>query len=901
MLKSTTFLLLVLAMATGASRYHRIEQDGILDDLEREAYSENRYRHLLKELNDAEQYSDRLRNKFYDNQFFNEDEDENRNEIKSELDPDGTLINMYEKISEDSKNQQTKEEDNSVEDAINDSSSLDENEEDLSKSDDVNDVDLTEQQDDTVLVKGFVKRLQLGEPSRILKTIPTWPKEWKVSFNIKPYHTRFNNWRSIIHFTTGSSRGPVGSRIPAVWFIPKTHKLYIVSHVNDKENTYTSSTLPTYRFTRVQISQRKQKNGKYIYQIKINGIKVRSKVNRIPREFNNVLIYAPDKWSKSSLASLRNFKFEGYLEPNLPASNIVQKNSFAKCQEPRRRTDCSKASDEFRTFDGTCNNKKNPKWGATETPLSRIIDADYVDGITTPRGFPNTSPVVPTANQVSEAVFQVETTNNGNGNGLAVSFMTFGQFLDHDLTEVQMNRCQLKVFGRCDNIKESFVYPCLPILFNDSSPECTTFSQSETLCPENDKRPGIRQMPNHLSAFIDASQIYGNSDTSAERLRDQNDRALMAITEDGLMPIVQIPGFAACSVFKDLLGERTTECRTLGGCSLVGDVRGDENIALHSMHTLWIREHNRIAKRLRKINPKMDDEEIYQTARKIVGGIWANLVYEEYLPALVQVSPYKKYKADVDPSISNSFAAAAFRYGHSLVPNSFQQNNASFNPVSEPISLQNAFFNREPVNFRGIEPTLFGITGNQSNEVDNNFAKGIARRLFVRPGEGFHYDLLALNVQRGRDHGLPTYGAYRKFCGLPTLNSWADARSCFLPKAVQAFKKIYKSPNDIDLFAAGISEIHLSNSELGPTFNCLIKKQFEDVRDGDRFFYRNKNVFTRNQLKAIEKVTFASVLCANLKNIVCIQPNALRVPNDGSNRRITCDRIPKLNLGPWRQ
>ena len=76
------------------------------------------------------------------------------------------------------------------------------------------------------------------------------------------------------------------------------------------------------------------------------------------------------------------------------------------------------------------------------------LDADYVDGITTPRGFPNTSPVVPTANQVSEAVFQVEATNNGNGNGLAVSFMTFGQFLDHDLTEVQMKRCQLKVFGR---------------------------------------------------------------------------------------------------------------------------------------------------------------------------------------------------------------------------------------------------------------------------------------------------------------------------------------------------------------------------------------------------------------------------------------------------------------------
>ncbi|XP_066924530.1 lactoperoxidase-like [Clytia hemisphaerica] len=897
MFKSTTLLLLAVVMATGAlSRYqHRDREMMMVEDLEREAYLENKYRHLMKEIKENERQRHRLRNKFLDDY---ENAYENGKEINSESDPDDTPITSNEAI-EDSKKRNGffNNDGNSVENTMNDLSSL----EDIGNDDE-------QSNDETVSVKGFIENLNLGSTSRILKTIPKWPKEWEVSFNIRPNRQRFNNWRSIIHFTTGANRNPIGSRIPAVWFRPNTHQLYIVSNINNKEDIYTSSTIPTNRFTRVEISQRKQSNGKYIYQIKINGNRVRSLENRIPTSFNNVLIYTPNKWSRSSLAQLRKFKYQGFSDVNrlpssnlLPASNIIQKNSFAKCQEPRTRIYCSKASNEFRTIDGTCNNERNPQWGASETALARIVDADYVDGITTPRGFPNTSPVVPTANQVSQAVFQVETTNNGNGNGLAVSFMSFGQFLDHDLTEVEMNRCQLKVFGRCDDLKESFIYPCLPILFNDTSAECTSFSQSESLCPENNKRPGIRQMPNHLSAFIDASQIYGNSDELAELLRDQNDRALMAITEDGLMPIAQIGGFAACSVFKDLLGERTTKCRTLGGCSLVGDIRGDENIALHSMHTLWIREHNRIARELRRINPRMSAEIIYQTARKIVGGIWANLVYEEYLPALVQVSPYKRYNPNVDPSISNSFAAAAFRYGHSLVPNSFQQNDAGFNPVTEPLPLQKAFFNREPVNFRGIEPTMFGITGNQSNEVDNNFAKGIARRLFVRPGEGFHYDLLALNIQRARDHALPTYGAYRKFCGLPTLKTWADAQSTFLPKAAEAFRRIYKSPNDIDLFPAGISEVHLPNSELGPTFNCLIQKQFEDVRDGDRFFYRNKGVFTPSQLQAIEKVTFASVLCANLKNVVSIQPNALRVPNNGSNRRISCARIPKLNLGPWRQ
>lgn len=377
------------------------------------------------------------------------------------------------------------------------------------------------------------------------------------------------------------------------------------------------------------------------------------------------------------------------------------------------------------------------------------------------------------------------------------------------------------------------------------------------------------------------------------------DSHLLKIDERGLLPITAIPGFASCSVFRDLLGEKTTSCRTNGGCSLVGDVRGDENIALHSMHTLWVREHNRIARELKILNPHMDGELIYQLSRKVVGAQWARIVYEEYLPALVRLPKYKGYNKNINPSISNAFAAAAFRYGHSLVPNFFQQNNKNFDQRFPPISLQNAFFNREFINFRGIEPTMFGLAGNQSNEVDNSFSQGIARKLFVRPAEGFHSDLLAMNIQRGRDHGIPTYGEYRRLCKLSTIKSWSQLNRIMLPGAAKAFQKLYNNPNDIDLFAAGISEKHVTGSELGPTFNCLIADQFVRVREGDRFFYQNRGVFDRDQLQAIEKVTLASVLCANLKGIVSIQPRALRVPNRRSNQRVNCNRIPKLDLSPW--
>ena len=79
--------------------------------------------------------------------------------------------------------------------------------------------------------------------------------------------------------------------------------------------------------------------------------------------------------------------------------------------------------------------------------LSLTPDADFVDKVFTPRGFPGTSPKIPTANQISQTAFNVEKKNTGN-NRLSVMFMTFGQFLDHDLTEVEMERCRPREFGR---------------------------------------------------------------------------------------------------------------------------------------------------------------------------------------------------------------------------------------------------------------------------------------------------------------------------------------------------------------------------------------------------------------------------------------------------------------------
>ena len=91
--------------------------------------------------------------------------------------------------------------------------------------------------------------------------------------------------------------------------------------------------------------------------------------------------------------------------------------------------------------------------------------------------------------------------------------------------------------------------------------------------------------------------------------------------------------------------------------------------------------------------------------------------------------------------------------------------------------------------------------------------------------ENFGEDLISINIQRGRDHGIPGYNAYRKACGLRELTSWTQ-RPTELEEAYWAkLKEAYESVDDIDLFAGGVAELSVRGGVVGPTFACLIADQ----------------------------------------------------------------------------
>lgn len=116
----------------------------------------------------------------------------------------------------------------------------------------------------------------------------------------------------------------------------------------------------------------------------------------------------------------------------------------------------------------------------------------------------------------------------------------------------------------------------------------------------------------------------------------------------------------------------------------------------------------------------------------------------------------------------------------------------------------------------------------------------LTNHLFEAIENGFGQDLASTNLARGRDEGLPGYNAFRRLCGLTPARNWDDLANTFAnAKTLEAYKQLYASVNDIDLWSGGISERHPPDSIVGPVFGCIIGTTFQRLRRGDRFWYEN--------------------------------------------------------------
>ncbi|EFX83339.1 hypothetical protein DAPPUDRAFT_240129 [Daphnia pulex] len=445
---------------------------------------------------------------------------------------------------------------------------------------------------------------------------------------------------------------------------------------------------------------------------------------------------------------------------------------------------------KYRTFDGTCNNLRQPSWGSARSPLERLAPPEYDDGIWEPK--------IRKAGKQLPNVRLIRNVLVTDGNYPAVDmthmFMQSGQFVDHDMVQVPQFRTANQSNIECCTADGGIISPemrhphCFPIDIQANDPfygprrvRCLNFVRS-MIAPRIECRMGYADQMNQLTHFIDASH----------------------------------------------------------------------------------------------------------ETRRIVGALMQHVTYNEFLPSLLgrttmdaygltpQTIGYSSsYDENANPSITNEFATAAFRMGHSLI-------QGAMNLVEEDgkvrVELMRNWFNNPSLLRQAgiLDAVLRGMIDQWPRKVDEWVSEDVTNHLFQRPKKDFGLDLLAINIWRGRDHGLPGYNTYRQVCGLPPLTNFPDLLDVMDRSVVDRLASVYGSVNDIDLYIGGLVERHLPGSMLGPVFS--------------------------SQLQEIRKMSLAAIICDNADHIFKVQLLVFRHPSP-TNLRVNCQSsmIPRMNLAAWIQ
>ncbi|XP_061482043.1 thyroid peroxidase [Rhineura floridana] len=584
---------------------------------------------------------------------------------------------------------------------------------------------------------------------------------------------------------------------------------------------------------------------------------------------------------------------------------------------------------KYRPITGTCNNREHPRWGASNTALARWLPPVYEDGLSQPKGwnhgFLHNGFPLPSVREVTRQI--IEASNEAvTEDKLHSDIITiWGQYISHDLafTPQSVSRPVFPAEVDCKLTCENQT-PCFPILvfandtfsmnmtcmpFYRSSPACATGQQEFLIGNLSILNP--RQQMNSLTSFLDASTVYGSTPAAQNKLRNlTSEEGLLRINvqyfDNGreYLPFVdQVPSPCA----QDPKADKAERIE----CFMAGDTRASEVISLAAIHTLWLREHNRLAKALKKLNPHWSPETVYQEARKIVGASHQIITIRDYIPKIIgsdafnqYIGAYNGYDPTINPSVSNVFSTAAFRFGHAAIHPVIKRLDVQYqnDPNLPNLQLHEVFFTSwRLIKEGGLDPLLRGTlaTAAKLQVQDQLLNDELTKKLFILSNKD-SLDLASLDLQRGRDHGLPGYNDWREFCDLPRLRTESDlTKAIENRKIIEKIMELYGNPNNIDVWLGGIVENMLPDARTGPLFACIIGKQMKALRDGDRFWWENSHAFTEDQRRELRKHSLSRLICDNT-GLTEVPLDAFiigKFPKDFES----CENIPSMNLGIWQE
>ncbi|MDF2368765.1 peroxidase family protein [Sneathiella sp.] len=508
-----------------------------------------------------------------------------------------------------------------------------------------------------------------------------------------------------------------------------------------------------------------------------------------------------------------------------PANDDDRRDNEPRDPRPPREDDLLEIP--ARPVDGAGSNTENPEWGAAGQTLLRLGEANFADGIS------EIDEDLPGPREISNAVV-AQAEDIPNSFGVSDLFYVWGQFVDHDIDLTLSGETAASIDIPED---DEWFDPDIDMAFSRADPVEGTGVDTPA------------QYANNITAFLDGSMVYGSDAETAAAIRTEDGKLLL--DEFGLV------------TFDD------------EGNILAGDVRGAENAGLYSMQSLFAREHNRWVDELAEKNPDWTADELFDAARVRVEAEIQAITYNEYLPILLgedAIPAYDGYDASVNPGIAIEFSTAAYRFGHSLVSAATERLEENGESIEAgELSLRDAFFNPTVVAANGgIEPLLRGLADGVAQELDTEIVDDLRNFLFSQDG-GVGLDLASLNIQRGRDLGLPSYNDLREAVGLERAADFSDVTSD--PDLASALASVYDSVDEIDAWIGGLAEDPSGGGMLGELFATIVTDQFIRIRDGDPFWSEDSDL-SQKEIDALWDTTLADIIERN-SDIDAIQDNTM--------------------------
>ncbi|XP_063590443.1 dual oxidase-like [Penaeus indicus] len=579
---------------------------------------------------------------------------------------------------------------------------------------------------------------------------------------------------------------------------------------------------------------------------------------------------------------------------------------------------CSAPADrhvEYEGYDGWYNNLAKPSQGAVDTPLLRLLPPAYEDGVYQPARR-KANPL-----EVSEKLMRGQNGKMSKG-GRTAFLLFFGQQVVEEILDAQGAGCPPEYFNIDIKSDHDFAkspnLKVMPLLR-------TRYDMTTGFSPNNP-----RQQLNEITPYLDGGLVYGTSKGWADALRTFANGSL---APDGLLASHDElgEGFPAENAQRLPLANpppptkhssyvAQQETAKVDRFFKLGNPRGNENPFLLTFGVVWFRWHNHVAKYLRSLHRDWSGERVFNEARKWVIATYQAVVFYDWLPKYMHTSlpKYQGYRPTVDPQVSHIFQSAAMRFGHTLVTSGvYLREKNGKGCTSLPFELTapegssqrrvvgvrtcNSFwrspelFTRDPYNF---ERFLMGLSSQSTEEEDNVIVDDLRGRVFG-PLEFSRRDLMAINIQRGRDHGLPDYNTARRHFGLATLDSLSAQEykqktgTHVEDQVLTSLQSLYDDdPSSVDIWPGGLLE---TRNGPGQLFSKVILDQFERIRDADRFWFENSknDLFTQEERDRLGQVRILDVILSitDLEPSVDIQEDPFTAVSKGNGVGDSCTAL----------